>query len=74
MLRWKSTWVLAYSELSAILVAAEIAVSRDYRPRIHVTTATGLFTVTHRQQLRTFLQHGHYRRFLAIAFSEIKLG
>jgi len=33
-----------------------------------------LFTVTNRQHCRTFLQQGHHRRFLAIAFSEIKLG
>jgi hypothetical protein len=37
-------------------------------------TAIGLFTVTNQQHLRTFLQQAHHRRFLAIAFAEIKLG
>ncbi len=37
-------------------------------------TVIGLFTVTNRQQTRAFLQQGHHRRFLAIAFSEIKIG
>jgi hypothetical protein len=74
MLRWISVQVLAYSELLAILLARKIAVSCEFRSRIDVMTALGLFTVTNRQQLRTFLQQGHHRRFLAIALSEIKLG
>jgi hypothetical protein len=74
MLRWISTWVLAQFELSAILVGREKRCFHEWRPRIHVMTAIGLFTVTNRQHSRTFLQQGHHCRFLAIAFAEIRLG
>ena len=74
MLRWISTWVLALLELSAILVSAEKLSFLEFRLRNHDMTGDALFTVTNGQHCLTFLQHAHHCRFLAIAFSEIKLG
>jgi cysteine sulfinate desulfinase/cysteine desulfurase-like protein len=74
MLRLIGILIQARLGLSAIVVGTEKACPSSSSRESHVMTAIGVFAVTNRQHARTFLQHSHYRRFLAIAFSEIKLG
>jgi len=45
-----------------------------FRAESHVMIDIGLQTVTNQQHIGSFLQQGHHRRFLAIAFYEIRLG
>jgi hypothetical protein len=73
MLRWISIWVLALSDLSAILVGLEKACSSSSRRESGVIIDIGSQTVSNRQHLPTFLQQAHHCRFLAIAFAETKL-